>query len=98
MAVDEECLPAIQILVGMEFLHLVGDATNAREAWSALEAYFQSKVKARQLELNREFAQLKMEHKETVSMYFARAQRLRHDMLAAKAVLKNSEYKLRLVA
>jgi hypothetical protein len=85
LRVDENCLSTIELLIGTEFMHLIIDARTSREAWDSLQSYFQSQQDARQLDPIVEMSQLKMLKKESVSAYYARAQRLKNTLQESRA-------------
>jgi gag-polypeptide of LTR copia-type len=62
------------------------DKYNTTKAlWDALKALFAEKTKARRLALQKEMNNVKKDAKESIAGYFARAQRLRDELVGAES-------------
>jgi Reverse transcriptase (RNA-dependent DNA polymerase)/gag-polypeptide of LTR copia-type/Integrase core domain/GAG-pre-integrase domain len=69
--------------LGTEFLSIYSKNKSAKALWDALKDMFKQKTMVHRVALRRELNSLEKEPKETISMYFARARKIRDDLIAA---------------
>jgi hypothetical protein len=81
-AIDQKAKSFIGMYVEDHLLPIVDDANTAKEAWDAFKASYVRNSSSSRLHLRRDLNSLKMEGAETLTMYFARARRIRDDLVA----------------
>jgi hypothetical protein len=81
-AIDQKAKAMIGMTVEDHLLPLVDNAKTAKEAWDTFKARYVLNSASSRLHLRRDLNSLKMEGAETMSMYFARARRIRDDLVA----------------
>ena len=74
-----------------EFISLVDEAANAREAWVNLRSAFEKTGAAQRVRLRAEMNALRMAKHETITAYIDRAKLLRKDLLAAGSQVEDFE-------
>ena len=82
-AIDKQARALIGLSVTNPYLSTVARAPTAKDALASLEAIFRAKTTARQLELRRRYATLKMCSGESATKYIARARDLLDEMRGA---------------
>ena len=95
---DVSALSTIQMHTTTGLLILVEKVSTAREAWDNLSRSFGDKVKARSIELTRQWSNLKMEPRESVNMYFALGLRLADQLAESGEPLPERNVKQQLLA
>jgi hypothetical protein len=81
-AIEQKAKSMIGMTVEDHLLPLVDHAKSAKEAWDTFKARYVLNSASSRLHLRRDLNSLKMEGAETMSMYFARARRIRDDLVA----------------
>jgi hypothetical protein len=80
--IDQKAKSMIGMNVEDHLLPIVDSAKTAKEAWDAFKASYVLSSASSRLHLRRDLNSLRMEDDETLSMYFARARRIRDDLVA----------------
>ena len=88
----------ITLNVSVHLLHLVDPKKDARQVWLDLERHFNGANLARQLQLKRQFTDLRLGKSEKLSTYFSRAQELRESLLGANVPVTIPEFHLQLLS
>jgi gag-polypeptide of LTR copia-type/Integrase core domain/GAG-pre-integrase domain/Zinc knuckle len=86
---DAKALAAIGLCVEDHHLPTIEKCTTAKAAWEALEAIYQAKSVAKELQLTRELNSLKKNPHEDVTKYISRAKAIRDQLQAAGSTIQD---------
>ena len=89
-----EALAIIGLHVADHLLREVDEADSARQLWDKFESTFAARSNARLLQLKQELINLKLEGKEAIQQYVARAKGLMSDLKAIGSSVEESEVAL----
>jgi hypothetical protein len=81
-ALDKKAKALIGAHLSDQFLSLYRSSATAKDLWDSLEDMFRQRSNVRRLALRRELHSLKKSSSESLSAYFARATKLRDDLVA----------------
>ena len=93
-----KALAIIGLNVSDHLVPEVAEASSARELWQQFERTFQAKTKARSLLLKKQLHNLKLQPKESVNMYLARARSIMTDLKSISSTTDESEVALDVLA
>jgi gag-polypeptide of LTR copia-type len=88
---DQHARALIGIRLSNQHLGLYKASNSAKALWDALEGMFNQKNKARRLSLRRALSSMKKSPAESLSMYFARAMKLRDELIGADQDISEDE-------
>ena len=89
-----EALAIIGLHVADHLLNEVDEADSARDLWNKFEKTYAARSNARLLQLKQELVNLRLEGREAIQQYMARAKGLMSDLKAAGSAVEESEVTL----
>jgi hypothetical protein len=97
LANADQALCELQMSVSNSMIHVIRDCVTAKDAFEAIQAYFDSKTSASAAALSQEMSNLEMRPRESITTYFARAERCRDLLTEVGYPMNHKSFQMQLL-